>query len=222
MTDATPTVYLDLDGTLVDTTYLHTLAWWRALDDAGETRPMAAIHPFIGMGGSELLSQVLGREDEAISAAHGKYFEDLHPLVRPLPGATALLQRVAGAGGRTVVVTSAKKRDLDALLGALACDSLLADVVDGDEVGTSKPAPDPFMTALARSGGHPARSVAVGDSVWDVQAAAKVGMACIGLQTGGIASQDLERAGAAAVYRDCTELLRHWDSSPLAPLLPGA
>lgn len=215
-------VYFDLDGTLVDTTYLHTYAWWRALDEAGATRPMAAIHPLIGMGSATLLHHLIGRDDEAISEAHGNHFADLHPLVRPLPGAATVLHRVAESGGISVVVTSAKKRDLGALLGALDCDALLADVIDGEEVGSSKPAPDPFVVALQRTHGDPARSLAVGDSVWDVRAAANVQMPCVGLQTGGIAAQDLEQAGALAVYRDCPELLGRWDSSPLAAMLSGA
>lgn len=218
---ARPAVYLDLDGTLVDTTYLHAYSWWRALDEAGETRPMAAIHPLIGMDGDELLPRLIGRKDEAISRARGSYFEELHPMVRPLPGAAALLQRVVRAGGLAVVVTSATKKDLDALLRPLDCDRLIADVIDGDDVASAKPAPDPFLLALERTDGDPARSLAVGDSVWDVEAAANAGMACVGLQTGGIARHDLEQAGAAAVYRDCPDLLAHWDSSPLAALLAG-
>lgn len=216
---ATQAVYFDLDGTLVDTTYLHAYAWWRALDDAGETRPMAAIHPLIGMGSAELLPKLIGREDEAISAVHGEYFAELHPFVRPLPGAAALLQRVVDAGALAVVVTSAKKRDLDALLGPLGCDTLIAEVIHGEDVEQAKPAPDPFVLALQRTGGDPGNSVAVGDSVWDVVAAAKAGMPALAVQTGGIARNDLEQAGAAAVYQDCCDLLRRWDSSPLQPLL---
>lgn len=106
-----PAVFFDLDGTLVDTTYLHTYAWWRALDDAGENQPMAAIHPLIGMGGSGILHRLLGRDDPAIDAAHGDCFERLHPLVRPLPGAAGVLDRVVGNGGRVVIVTSAKEKD---------------------------------------------------------------------------------------------------------------
>jgi beta-phosphoglucomutase-like phosphatase (HAD superfamily) len=87
-------VFLDLDGTLVDTAYLHTYAWWRALDDAGERIPMAAVHPLIGMGRSELPTSLLGREDDSISESHGRYFARLHPLVRSLPGADDLIRRL--------------------------------------------------------------------------------------------------------------------------------
>lgn len=214
-----PAVYFDLDGTLVDTTYLHTYAWWRALDDAGETRPMATIHPLIGMGSAELLPRLIGRDDEAISQAHGACFASLHPLVRPLPGAAALLQRVVEAGAMAVLVTSAKKKDLDALLGPLGCDTLIAEIVHGEDVEQAKPAPDPFVLALQRTGGDPGNAIAIGDSVWDVLAAARAGMPTVAVQTGGIARGDLEEAGAAAVYRDCPSLLRRWESSPLDTLL---
>src|SRR6185437_7856619 len=187
-----------------------------------ETRPMAAVHPLIGMDGSGILRTLLGRDDQAVSDAHAEHFSELHPLVRALPGAQTVLGRVAATGGRVVIVTSAKQRDLGALLGALDCDDLIADVVGGDDVERAKPAPDPFGVALRRTGADPASSLAVGDSVWDVQAAAKVGMACIGLQTGGIAAADLAGAGAVATYRDLPELLGRWASSPLAAVLDGA
>ncbi|HVX21400.1 MAG TPA: HAD family hydrolase [Acidimicrobiales bacterium] len=216
---AGPAAFFDLDGTLVDTTYLHAFAWWQALDRAGETRPMAAIHPLIGMGSSGILRTLLGRDDAAIDDAHGACFRELHDLVRPLPGAPDLLHRVAGQGGRVVIVTSAKPQDLGVLLGALDCDDLIADVVGGEDVDREKPAPDPFAVALGRTGADPRRSLAVGDSVWDVEAAAKVQMGCIGLQTGGIAAADLADAGAVATYRGCAELLDAWDGSPLGALL---
>lgn len=214
-----PAVYFDLDGTLVDTTYLHAYSWWRALDDAGETRPMAAIHPLIGMGSANLLRHLLGRDDDAVNEAHQRHFAALHPFVRPLPGATTLVQRVVEAGGMAVVVTSATPRDLEALLRPLGGRERFAAVVDGEHVEGAKPAPDPFLAALQRTGGDPARSLAVGDSVWDVRSAAAAGVACVGLQSGGIARADLAEAGAAAVYRDCADALAHWGGSPMAALL---
>lgn len=214
-----PTVFFDLDGTLLDTTYFHAYAWWRALDEAGQRQPMASIHPLIGMGGDELLTVLIGHEDGEISAAHARHFGAMHSLIRALPGAADLLRTVADNHGRVVVVTSAKAHDLDALLRPLACDDVISDVVHGDDVDRSKPAPDPFAIALARTGTHPDDGLAMGDSVWDVRAAAAVGMACLGVLTGGIAGQDLEKSGALAVYGSCTELLEGWESSPLGALL---
>jgi phosphoglycolate phosphatase-like HAD superfamily hydrolase len=61
-------------------------------------------------------------------------------------------------------------------------------------------------------------AVFVGDTVWDMEAAANAGVRAVALLSGGIARADLEGAGAAAVYRDPADLLSHLDSSLLAQL----
>ena len=55
--------------------------------------------------------------------------------------------------------------------------------------------------------------------MWDVEAAHKAGLVCIALTCGGIARQELEEAGAVAVYADPADLLDHFDSSPLGGVL---
>jgi HAD superfamily hydrolase (TIGR01509 family) len=208
-----PTILFDLDGTLVDTTYLHTFSWWRALDGAGLRIPMARIHPLIGMGGSELLSTLLGADDEQISEAHGRYFAELHRYVRRLPGAAELVCHAKEDGFQTVIVTSAKSRDLDALLGALDSNDSIDEVINGEEVDQAKPAPDIFEAAKSAVGAEPATSLAVGDSVWDIEAAKRSGFRCVCLQTGGNHPQELMEHGAIAVYEDCEDLLARWDKA---------
>ncbi len=78
-------VFFDLDGTLLDTNYLHTWSWWRALDDAGVSATMAQIHRLIGRDGTDLLTQITGSPDEKISDAHSRIFADLGDQIRPLP-----------------------------------------------------------------------------------------------------------------------------------------
>lgn len=62
MTASTPrpgrkaAVLFDVDGTLVDSAYLHTLAWWQALRQAGHDVPMASIHRCVGMGGDKIVA----------------------------------------------------------------------------------------------------------------------------------------------------------------------
>ena len=139
-------------------------------------------------------------------------------LIRPLPGAKEALGRFKTDGGRTVIVTSAKERDLEALLGALDASELIDDLLHGEEVEQAKPSPDLFHEALRRTGASPDDTVAIGDSVWDVKAALRAGVRCIGVETGGNLRPQLEEAGAVAVYRDCEELIDRWDSSPLGEL----
>jgi HAD superfamily hydrolase (TIGR01509 family) len=215
----TRSVFFDIDGTLLDTTYLHTLAWWRALDSAGLTRPMVEIHSLIGMGGPELLTTLLGRDDPEIREVHKSNFHAMHSSVRPLPGAREILHRVDQEGGRVVLVSSANERDADVLLDTLGCADVIDDVVHGDMVDQSKPAPDLFSIALERCGDSPDDVLALGDAIWDINAAASAGIDCVALESGGTDYSRLKWAGALAVYRGCSELLARWPSSPFADLL---
>lgn len=58
----------------------------------------------------------------------------------------------------------------------------------------------------------------VGDTVWDVIAAERAGIRCIGLLCGGIAAEQLRGAGAAEMYRDPAALLDDIDASPIGRL----
>ena len=65
----------DVDGTLVDTNYLHAVTWWEAFTQAGYQAAMADIHRAIGMGSGQMLDKLLpaGRDkdsDVEVRAAH--------------------------------------------------------------------------------------------------------------------------------------------------------
>src|SRR5689334_18182267 len=106
-------VLFDVDGTLVDTTYLHAVAWWEALRQTGADVPMAKIHRGIGMGSDKLLDHLLGEDrdrdkDEEASTAHDVLYGAYWERLRPLPGATDLLKAVADRGLAVVLASSAK------------------------------------------------------------------------------------------------------------------
>jgi HAD superfamily hydrolase (TIGR01509 family) len=204
-------VLFDLDGTLLDTNYLHTLAWWRALSEAEKGVPMSAIHHLIGMGSTEMVTELLGRPDDQVCRAHRDHFAKMHDFIRPLPGATELVRAVGDSGALVAIVTSAEKDQLDALLALLGCDDAIDVLVHGGQ-GEAKPAPDLFQIALARAEIESSSALALGDSVWDVLAANRAGLRCIAVETGGIARSLLEDAGATAVYGSCREVLNSFAS----------
>jgi HAD superfamily hydrolase (TIGR01509 family) len=180
---------------------------------------MAEVHRLIGMGSTELLTTLLGYDAPDISAAHGRYFAQFHPLISALPGAAELVEEVSARGDLVVMVTSAKTQDIPALLGALGVQDRIDVVIDGEDAEQAKPHPDLFSIALSEVGLPAASVLALGDAVWDMQAAGRAGIGCVGLKTGGFSEGELRAAGALAVYQSCADLLLHWRDSPLAQLL---
>ncbi|MEU3399857.1 HAD superfamily hydrolase (TIGR01509 family) [Streptomyces filamentosus] len=217
----------DLDGTLVDTTYLHTLAWWQALRRHGHTVPMARIHRAIGMGSDRLLDAVLGPdhetgEDEALADAHGTLYATWYDSLQPFEGAAALLRATAARGWRIVLASSASEEEVAAVRARLDADDVIDAATSSADADATKPAPDLVRAALDAVGAEPGEAVLVGDTVWDVEAAGRAGVPCVGLLTGGTTRRELEDAGALLVYDDPLALLRHIDAGPLArPPAPG-
>lgn len=210
---------LDLDGTLVDTNYLHTLAWSRALRGAGEDAPMNAIHRLVGMGGDQLVPTLLGHECPDASATRADRYRELSGEIRPLPGASDLLAALHSAGLVVVIATSSPRDELKAPLAALGEDAPIDLVTSADDVSSSKPDPEVFVEAMRSAGLDPGQTVAVGDSIWDVQAARAAGVGCIGVETGGFSRHELGEEGALHVYRDVQELAQQLRTSPIGLLL---
>ena len=214
-----PGVLLDVDGTLVDTNYLHALAWSRAFRDAGEWAPMNAIHRLVGMGGDQLVPELLGHDSPEATAARRARYRELLDDVRVFPGAPEFLRKVHSSGLAVVLATSAPGDELSILLEQLAADDAIDAQTTADDVVDSKPAPEVFVKAMERGSIDPERALAVGDSVWDIQAARAAGIGCLAVETGGFSQHELSEAGALHVYRDVQELLDQFWTSPLAALI---
>jgi HAD superfamily hydrolase (TIGR01509 family) len=219
MSDLRPGVLFDVDGTLLDTNYLHVLAWWRAFVDTGHgPQPMDRIHRAIGIPSEGLVRHVLGSEPEdldEIVEAHSRRYEPLRDDVEPFPRVADLLRTCADRGAAVVLATSGKSADLDWMQPAIGAEDVLAGATTSEDVDEGKPAPDLLTTAMRDHGLDPTATVVVGDTVWDVEAAVKAGLPCIGLACGGISAAELTEAGATAVYADPAALLDAFDDSPL-------
>jgi HAD superfamily hydrolase (TIGR01509 family) len=206
-----PAALFDIDGTLVDSNYLHVYAWQRAF--AEEKIPVDAwrIHRSIGMDGSTLIHELSGGVDgeaqQRLTELHGQHYRDVAALLRPLPRARSLLRRVAELGLQVVLATSAPENELAMLREVLGCDDVVSHVTNSGDVDTAKPRPDIIQVALDRAGVAAEQSVFVGDAVWDVEACARAGVPCIGVLTGGAGRDELRNAGAIDVFEDPSELL---------------
>ncbi|MGD9483873.1 HAD family hydrolase [Streptomyces sp. TRM70308] len=221
--DAGPRAALfDVDGTLVDTNYLHTVAWWEAFRQAGHPVPMADVHRTVGMGADRLPAHLLGdaldaRVGDRVRQAHTALYARYFPKLTALPGAADLLRAVARQGWRVVLASSASGEELAAMRAALDVDDVLHATASGDDVDATKPAADLVQQAVRLAGVPARRAVFVGDTVWDMAACAEAGVRALGVLTGGLPRADLEAAGAARVYEGPADLLAHLADSPLAP-----
>ncbi|MEV8506090.1 HAD family hydrolase [Actinoplanes sp. NPDC051475] len=216
-------VLFDVDGTLVDTTYLHAVAWWEALRQHDEDVPMAEIHRAIGMGSDKILDHLLGADrdksdDEQMAAAHDVLYGAWWERLRPLPGAADLLRACAERGLAVVLASSAKGTELGKLRRVIGADDVITAATSSADAEESKPAPDILEAALDQSDVDAKHCVFVGDAVWDVKAAGKLGIPCIGLTCGGTSADELMAAGAVETYENPAALLAALDRSAIKKL----
>ena len=202
-------VFLDIDGTLMDTNYLHIEAWAQAFEEVGARPPRSTIHHEVGKGSDKLIPEFVEEgKAERVGELHSEYYGELQERGHPLPGAKELVASLVERGYEVWLATSAEPEELEHHMNELGAEDNIAGIVSSDEAEESKPAPDIFGVALERAGTAPENAVAVGDSIWDIEAAKEAGVRVAAVMTGGAFSRaELEEAGAYAVYEDCQELL---------------
>ena len=214
-----PAAILDIDGTLVDTNYHHTIAWYRAFMQSGKVLPLWRIHRHIGMGGDQLVAALAGDEledehGEDVRAAEKALYMSLIHEVRPFEDARPLMEDLAGRGHAIVLASSAKPDEVEHYLDLLDARELTKDWTDAGDVERTKPEPDLVAAAVEKAGGGPA--VMVGDSTWDCEAAARAGLETVAVLTGGFSEAELREAGAACVFPSLHELRKNVARTPLS------
>jgi len=215
--DSPAAVVFDVDGTLVDTNYLHVVAWWEAFSAQGHDVSCFDVHRALGRPAEELVRALIGRRDQAVVQGHSQRWDRLRDRARPFHHGAELMAACGRRGLSVVWATSGSSADTEAAQRLLSLRDVL--VVSGEDVEHGKPAPDMVDAALRAAGATAERAVLIGDTVYDVRAAAAAGVACIALLCGGIGEQELREAGAAAVYGNPSELLDGLDTSPVGQLL---
>ncbi len=204
-------VLFDIDGTLMDSTYHHALAWHRAFARLGDAPPLWRLHRAIGMGGDKLVAHVAGDETETqlgdkLRDFWREEYLEIRTEVRPLPGAADLVRRLSGPRYRVALASSGDPEFAREAIDLLGIDDRIEALTTAEDVDASKPDPDLLQATLDRIG-EVDRSVLVGDTPYDVEAAAGAGMNCVAVLTGGFGRAELTDAGAALVVESLTELV---------------
>jgi HAD superfamily hydrolase (TIGR01549 family) len=209
----------DLDGTLVDSNYQHSLAWFRAFRDHDITLPIWRIHRSIGMGGDQLVAEVAGDDVEErlgddLRERWKKEFEPMMGEIVAFAGARDLLITARERGFKVVLASSGAPEQTNHYIDLLDARDLIDAYTTSEDVESTKPAPDLVNVALKKVNGR--RGILLGDSTWDCQSAAKAGAVSYALRTGGFSKEELEAAGAAGVYESLTELIEDLDNTSLS------
>jgi HAD superfamily hydrolase (TIGR01509 family) len=204
----------DVDGTLVDSTYQHAIAWQRAFAACGLSIPAWQLHRQVGKGGDRLVPDVAGTQ---VEREHGERLRNLHDQlfarmlneVQGFDGVRALLAAAREGGWKTALASSGREEEVEHYVEMLGIDQLLDARTSAADADTSKPAPDLFSVAHERSGGTPedaASALVVGDAPWDCIAAQAAGMRMVGVLSGGFAACELRDAGVEQVFEHVAEL----------------
>ena len=216
---------LDVDGTLVDSTYAHVWTWHRALVEAGAPVPFVEVHRRIGKDGSTIVGELLDiagidDDDERDRIAgrakdlHGEYYAEQAGSLRVLPGARDLVRGAKEQGWITVLATSAPPSEFEQARALLDVDEFVDAVTTGEDVDRAKPDPTIVAIALERSGVDAADAVMVGDATWDAIAATKLGIRSVAVRTGGIGDSELRDAGFSDIVDDAAAVLELLDRLP--------
>ena len=208
---------LDVDGTLVDSNYQHSIAWFRAFREHGVTLPVWRIHRHIGMGGDQLVPALAPELDdataEAIRSSEKDRYAELIDEVVPMPGARELISALKERGHTVVFASSDHEADVVRYLEQMDVGRLVDAYTTSADVESTKPAPDLVGAAMQKAGELSA--VMVGDTTWDVEAAERADVKTIGVLTGGFSAAELREAGAVTVFESLHDLREGLDTTPL-------
>lgn len=215
-------VLLDMDGTLLDSNSFHAESWVRTLNHFGFVATFEAVVKQIGKGGEYLLPMFVPEDklksmEKEINAYRKRLFHrEYIDRIVPFADARRLLERMRAQGLRLAVATSGEKADLEVFKTLLKIHDLVEEDVTADDAERPKPEPDIFQAALKTLQVDASEALALGDTPWDVEAAKKAGVRTVAVQSGGWRKEELEEAGAIAVYVDVADLVRNFDASPFA------
>lgn len=209
---------LDIDGTLVDTNYQHAVAWYMAFRQHDVALPLWRIHRHLGMGGDQLVSALAGEQFEcdagdAVRAAHDALYLASIQSVSALGGARELIAELRERGHPVVLASSAKAQEAEHYLDLLDARELVDAWTTSEDVQRTKPHPDLVHAALQKL--DEPDGVMVGDTPWDVKAAAAAELPTVAVLTGGFSTDELRGAGAVNVFSSIEELRGRLDETPL-------
>lgn len=199
-------IIFDLDGTLVDSapdlaaSMNHVLAL-----EGHPPLPLDKVRSLVGNGARAMLERGFAEYDRHAIAEDEmeRHIDDFIAWYkahiaddsRPFPGCGAMLDELRGDGARLAICTNKREELGHQLLRETGLFDLFDTIVCRDTLAHFKPAPEPLLACVERTGA--ARGIMIGDTMTDLDAALAAGMPCLiaSYGYGSFTREQTEKAG---------------------------
>ena len=173
------TVLFDFDGTVIDTTDAVLKAWQHTYDvlRPGEYDEAECLSTF-----GEQLDMSMHRHfpevptQQAVDIYRNWQRARLDILAHEIPGVLDALAAIKAAGFKTGLVTSRHKDTAEILFDMFKVRDLFDVLLMSEDTEKHKPDPEPIDKALSMLGSAPARSIYIGDALYDLLTAHNAGV----------------------------------------------
>jgi HAD superfamily hydrolase (TIGR01509 family) len=209
----------DIDGTLVESNWLHAAAWKESFAVIGIELELEEVRRQIGKGGDELIPVFVPwwkrtYVEEPLKAYRKHVFAvDSMAQVKAFPKVRELMLRMKEAEIKVSLASSANRDDVKVYKRIAQIEDLVEESSSADDADRSKPHPDIFEATLKKLGVRASEALALGDTPYDAEAAGRAGVWTVGVTTGGWSEQELMDAGCVEVWKDVGELLKNFERS---------
>lgn len=183
-----PAVIFDMDGVIIDSEPLHSRLETQIFDELGITVSPDEHQSYLGTNSTQMFTEIKKRHHlpqsvpALVENERRRFLELLTTQGVPLiSGIHPLLHRLAAAGFKLALASSAPHEQIDAVMEIGALAPFFPVRVSGDDVPMSKPHPEIFLRAAAALRARPEHCWVIEDSEAGVLAAERAGMRCIAL-----------------------------------------
>jgi beta-phosphoglucomutase family hydrolase len=172
-------VIFDMDGVLVDSEPLHTLAWQKLLDAQGCHLDAEFFLAWVGIPDRKLAEHLRTQRrtklpvEELLFRKRNLYRILVSEELRPMPGVLEGLRSLHGMP--LAVATSSARLEAYHTLTAVGLIGCFKSIVGAEDVLNHKPAPDVFLRAAELLGSEPVSCVVIEDSLSGVEAGRAAG-----------------------------------------------
>jgi beta-phosphoglucomutase len=179
----------DLNGTMINDMDFHIRAWHRILNELGANISLERMKEECYGKNNELLERIFpGRfteeEKNRMSLEKEKQYQlEFKPHLQLLPGLADFLEQAHYAGIKMAIGSAAIMFNIDFVLDNLKIRHYFDALISADDVRTSKPDPETFLSCAAQLNMPPADCIVFEDAPKGVEAALNAGMEVMVLTT---------------------------------------